>query len=277
MSVVDDTFSLFSNYNCFLKHPPVVSISNNRIFVINEIYNAIESWSENDLDMIQYSYTHLRYEKDKVKKTHWLKACMAEEFVHRLALFEPKDVNNQHELYQSYYKYSTDYLKQIKEKKIVNNTTGVISSTCFTQSFLDMNTALIKLINDTPDDISSKIHLELHYTKMSIYLEIIWHKSKDKRSCIKTVGQSDILNLLETKFSSYNYGYTTIHNGDTLTSPYECMLCTDSCTNYADCMYSNCRHMCICYSCSSKLPDIDRSRCIICRQHNDCLIQVFKP
>ena len=82
---------------------------------------------------------------------------------------------------------------------------------------------------------------------------------------------------LSDSYALYDYRCLTIHNGETLESSYKCMLCTDNCTEHADCMYSNCRHMCVCYNCSSKLSPVDKVKCIICRQHNDCLIQVFKP
>ena len=112
---------------------------------------------------------------------------------------------------------------------------------------------------------------------MSIYVEMIWCKSKDKRCCIRTSGQSNVLNTLNKEFSSFNYNHHTIHNGETLAGPYECLLCADGCTEYADCMYSNCKHMCICYNCSSKLSNSQRVKCMICCQYNDCLIQVLKP
>ena len=82
------------------------------------------------------------------------------------------------------------------------------------------------------------------------------------------------LETLNNQISSYNYPNYIIHNNEPLKEPFNCLICSDDCTEYADCMYSNCRHMCVCYNCSKKL---DKMECMICRQHNDCLIQVFKP
>ena len=75
----------------------------------------------------------------------------------------------------------------------------------------------------------------------------------------------------------YKYGNLIVHNGETLTTPALCAVSGNDCTEYADCMYSNCRHLCLCYNCMCQLENKDRAQCIICRQYNDCIIQVLKP
>lgn len=277
-----ENFSLFSNYNCYLKHPPVISISNNRIFVINELYKRIESWSEEELDIIPDSKVYLRYTNNDYKEKHLRKACMAEECIHRLALFEPKEENadNYYQLYCCYYAFSSKYLEKMKSKQVINfikpvklNRCKLLLETCSTAHM-----GLTTLLKATPEDISSKTNLELHYTKMSIADELFLNGTNDPKSCIRTTLQLNVLNQLAEKFQEeYTYRYPTIHNGETLESSYKCMICSDDCTEYADCMYSNCRHMCVCYNCSTKLSPVDKVKCIVCRQHNDCLIQVFKP
>tara|TARA_B100001248_G_C27344378_1_gene437936 strand:+ start:413 stop:1261 length:849 start_codon:yes stop_codon:yes gene_type:complete len=276
-----ENFSLFSNYNCYLKHPPTVSISTNRIFVINEIYNVIKLWKQEELNIIPDSKVYLHYKNSDFKEKYLKKACMAEECIHRLALFEPKDIDGDdyYQLYSCYYKFSFNYLNKMKLKQVINFIKPVKLNK--SKHLLELcsiaHDGLVFLLNNTPEDVSSKTNLELHYTKMSIADELFLNGTNDSKSCIRTTKQLNVLNDLAKKFRSYTYRYPTIHNGETLESSYKCMICSDDCTEYADCMYSNCRHMCVCYSCSKKLSPIDKVKCIVCRQHNDCLIQVFKP
>ena len=56
--------------------------------------------------------------------------------------------------------------------------------------------------------------------------------------------------------SPYHYGNTIIHNGEPLKESFNCIICADDCTEHADCMYSNCRHMCMCYNCSLKIEPL---------------------
>ena len=108
---------------------------------------------------------------------------------------------------------------------------------------------------------------------ISLSLDKVNHFILDKHT------ENQYINICKLihKHSLYKYGNLIVHNGETLTAPAVCVVCADDCTEYADCMYSNCRHLCVCYNCMRKMDNKDRTQCIICRQYNDCIIQILKP
>ena len=85
----NENFSILSNYNAFLKHPALVNISGIRIYAIYELYKIIEFWNKTKLDNIPDSIVYLRIRSKKGYKDEvLLKACMIEEQIHKLAIFE---------------------------------------------------------------------------------------------------------------------------------------------------------------------------------------------
>lgn len=296
---IDNTYNCLSNYNGYFKKPPTVSINFIRYPSVIEIYNIIKSWNHSKLNSIQKSLAYLRIEINGYNKNILLKACMIEEIIHKNSLFKCSDICSQHSLNETYYNTFNKVIRNIKySKKVVEISSKnlnkkrklseieIINIFCENIESEDSNTKniesnciyrdnlrpLIKLIPKC--DSTLKCNLELHYTKMSIYEELLFESTNDYRfSCI----QSDMdknLNILNERLSSYNYSDYIVHNKEEVKEPFNCLICSDGCTEYADCMYSNCRHMCVCYNCSKKL---DKMECMICRQHNDCLIQVLKP
>tara|TARA_B100001123_G_scaffold434561_1_gene561316 strand:- start:184 stop:1080 length:897 start_codon:yes stop_codon:yes gene_type:complete len=296
---INDTYNCLTYYNGYFKKPPIIDINNIRYYSVIEIYDIIKFWSDSELDTIQDSIVYLRLEIDGYNKRILLKACMIEEIIHKNSLFKCSNINSQHSLNMTYYNVLNEVIETIKySKKIVESSTGKLSKKrkvskteminifCKTTESNECNIENIKnniiysdnllpLIELIPNcDSTLKCNLELHYTKMSIYEELLFQSiNDDKFNCVN----SKMLKNLETlndQISSYNYPNYIIHNNEPLKEPFNCLVCSDGCTEHADCMYSNCRHMCVCYNCSKKL---DKMECMICRQHNDCLIQVFKP
>jgi hypothetical protein len=271
----NENFSLFSNYNAFLKHPALINISGIRMYAISELYKTIEFWDKTKLDKIPYSIVYLRIGSKKGYKDEvLLKACMIEEQIHKLAIFENRDLYNQTRLNYYYYKSLYMYLTKLRYNQVFNTKPPKLN---FEKSNI-YNEFIKPLINTIPEDSPSKTHLEILYTKLSVYDEYMkWQMYPQYFENTRTNQQLFNMQNIHENLSLYNYGNIMVHNGVKLTEPYTCLICADGCTEYADCMYSNCRHLCMCYNCSSKLSGKDKTKCIICRQHNDCLLQILKP
>ena len=271
----NENFSILSNYNAFLKHPALVNISGIRIYAIYELYKIIEFWNKTKLDNIPDSIVYLRIRSKKGYKDEvLLKACMIEEQIHKLAIFETRDLYNQTEMNYCYYKALYMYLTKLRHKQIFNTKPPKLN---FEKSEI-YNEYIKPLLNEIPEDTPSKIHLEIHYTRLSVYEEYMcWQMYPQYFLNTRTPQQLFNIQIMNENLSLYKYRNIMVHNGVKLTEPCTCLINADGCTEYADCMYSNCRHLCMCYNCSSKLSGKDKTTCIICRQHNDCLIQVLRP
>ena len=248
-------YNVFTNYNGFLNHPCIVNISIIRIPAIYELYKYISLWDESKLNDIPNTLIYLRLKKDsEYKENILLKSSMIEEQVHKHALSLNK-----------YYLYLKCYNKGLHSP--------------FIHDFKDSpdNYSRLQLyIDSIPNVDHRKLHLEMLYTRMSFFEYNLFTFVRTSYMLVKFTDQQRInmQRLLDNEFQKYKHGNTIIHNEEYLNKAPKCAICIDA---YADCMYSNCRHLCICYNCLLKLNENNRICCIICRQHNDCIIQTLNP
>lgn len=277
----DQTFNVMTYHNGYFNKPPVVDIKNIRYYSIIEIYNLIKEIDKKFLDKLPNSLVYLKFKKINFDNYILLKSCVIEEFIHKNALFMNKTLESQHELNLNYYKVFTN----VKEKivKFKNNQQFNILNILNLEKNdykVNLNNYILKenllpLLVNTPDaEFTFSSNLELHYTKLSIYEELFLQNIKSKNSVCKTKQMIKNLSIYNKNICLYNYPNCLVHNKEPLKTTFDCIVCSDNCTEYADCMYSNCRHMCLCYNCSKKLKDF---KCIVCNQYNDTLIQVYKP
>lgn len=277
MSLISsDKFSIFSNINGFMSHPAVVSISKIRIYSVYKIYEYLEKWDTKELNKIPDSLVFLSFKADNnMNKLAFKKSCMVEEQVHKHCLVNQTNIYDNCNLNHLYYKYLYIFIQKIDEKRIFKTKPDVIN---YEESSIYFQ--LKTLLQAIQREIPSKTNLESDYT-LSSYLEeymMIHDFNINKRTKLEL---NNIMKIIDLTFNQpetvYNYGDMIIHNGEPLKESFNCIVCADDCTEYADCMYSNCRHMCMCYNCSLKIEDSKKTTCIICKQHNDRIIQVFKP
>jgi hypothetical protein len=276
MSKVD--FSPFINFNEYIDMPPMISISNIRYNAVLEIYSSLSKYSDMEIDSIPDSFVYIRMNIASYDVKKLLKALMLEEKIHKKALFsEKKDMKSQCELNMCYYKCLYDGLNAIRIKNVFIEITTSLESLTVNSDYIKSLKPLLSI--SMYDTSFGKCHYESIYTKLSILEEGLFYKTFDNRVVCSTEGEQKMMIYFNQNISSFNIDSSKliIHNKTPLNTPYECSVCSDSCTKYADCMYSNCRHMCLCYACSSQLDRININKCIICNQWNDCIIQVYSP
>lgn len=265
--------NIFRNYNGFLKHPCTIDISNIRIPAIYEICKLISPWDKKRLDNIPDTLIYIRLKKQQeYDENILLKSSMIEEQIHKHALSGITDLFNQSELNLNYYNCLNSYLKLISS--------GEAFKTPFVKVNFEQYIGECSFLNvytkEIPDVDPRKSHLELYYTMLS-FLE---YKNFDFIKCMSLVKftkeqQLNMKRLLEKENvlkSVQEWGDTIVHNGEYSNTVAKCAVCME---NHADCMYSNCRHLCLCYECLTKVDNKNKEYCIICKQHNDCIIQTF--
>lgn len=267
--ISNNNFSIFTNINGCINNTPIVSISRTRVYGIYKIYDMIKKWSNRQLDKIPDSLVYLNFQcESHMRKKAFRKACMIEELIHKDSLFKADNHLDHIKLNYAYYSNLHIYLYKLKNKKIFQKNYKKIDYQDNSKFFF-----IKEKMKGFPKDPPSKTSLETSYTFLSFFEEYMLIKDLDIRKRTKKEEHT----ILNFDVNLYDYGSVIIHNGETLNEPFNCIVCADNCTEYADCMYSNCRHMCMCYNCSKKLEPSKRTTCIICRQHNDRIIQVFKP
>ena len=276
MSTVD--FSPFINFNEYMGMIPMISISNIRYNTILEIYKSLSEYSDQEIDAIPDSFVFIRMNIPGYDVKKLSKALMLEEKIHKKALFSEKnDIKSQCELNMCYYRCLYEGLNAIRIKNIfIEHMTSLESLT----GDPDYIKSLKPLLDISMYDTSfGKCHYESIYTKLSILEECLFYKTFDNRMVCSTEGEIALINYFNVNIADFNIDSSkiVIHNTETLNTPYECSVCSDSCTKYADCMYSNCRHMCLCYGCCTQLDKLNLNKCIICNQWNDSIIQVYSP
>lgn len=266
--------NVFTNYNSFLNHPCTLNISNIRIPAIYEIYKYISLWDESKLKNIPDTLVYLRLKKKpKYKENILLKSSMIEEQIHKHALSDIINLFNQNELNLNYYKCLNIYLEKIKSNKAFNDPFTIRDFRDYPGHY----TRIKQHIDSIPDTDPAKSHLEMQYTMLSFFEYNLFAFVRISYPLVKFTKKqySNMQRLSKDEFSKWcQWGNTIIHNGEYSNKAAKCAICIDA---YADCMYSNCRHLCICYNCLLKLDGKNREHCIICRQHNDCIIQTLNP
>ena len=263
----------FMNMNEYLKKPVTVSILKNRLPTINCIFKLLKKWNLNEVSKIPDRFVYLRIYKDTNKKEHWKKACIVEEMIHRYALLSHFNLKNQSLLNREYYKYVEKIINTLSYLKKEN-----IGNLDYLKSHHVYSINLEPLLSVIPDEKETlSTQLELFYTKMSIFEEIMLLDCENERALQLTPQQIENLCSYDRNVSLFNNDTSVIHNGDVVNQPYKCIVCSDGCNEYADCMYSNCNHMCVCYNCSLKLENKHKNKCMICSRYNDFLIKVKNP
>jgi hypothetical protein len=271
-------FSPFINFNEYMDMIPMISISNIRYNTVLEIYIGLKEYSNEELDAIPDSFVYIRMNIASYDVKRLSKALMLEEKIHKKALFSEKtDIKSQCELNMSYYKCLYDGLNAIRIKNVFIEITTSLETLTSDNTYIKFLKPLLDI--SLYDTSFGKCHYEFIYTKLSIIEECLFYNTLDSRAICSTEGEKDMMLYFNENISSFNIDSSKliIHNKTPLNTPYECSVCSDSCTKYADCMYSNCRHMCLCYACSTQLDRININKCIICNQWNDCIIQVYSP
>ena len=273
--MIDKHYNPFNSLNSYLKKPVTVSIINIRYHTIESIYNIIKDWKNDEIGKIPDRFVYLRINKENVIHEYWLKSCMIEEQIHIMSLIEIFNTTDQYQLNTTYYKYAKKMIINIKKKNIFIDEITPLND--LKRNYIYTNHLYDLLIVMPNEQYTLKSQLELYYTKLSIFEERLFEDTQNERSIIKNNQQSVVLRHFDDNIHLYNCSFTTVHNGCKLNEAYKCIICSDGCTEYADCMYSNCRHLCICYNCSQKMPIHQQITCPICKGYNDFLIQIFNP
>ena len=269
----NEDHNIFRNYNGFLKHPCTIDISNIRIPAIYEICKLISPWDKKRLDNIPDTLIYIRLKKQQEQDENTLlKSCMIEEQIHKHALSGITDLFNQSELNLNYYNCLGVYLKIIRSGEAFEAPCAKVNL----QNYVKGTSYLKKYVQKISDIDPRKSHLELYYNRLSfleyIYIDFIKHTSLIKFTTKQQLNMISLLNNKNGLKFIEKWGNTIIHSGEYSNSESKCAVCIQ---NHADCMYSNCRHLCLCYECLVKLDCKNREYCIICKQHNDCIIQTF--
>ena len=163
-----------------------------------------------------------------------------------------KTLESQHELNLQYYQLFTNIKDKIVKFKSTQNLNILkifnLEKSDYTLNNYILKENLLPLLINTPDaEFTFSSNLELHYTKLSIYEELFLQNIKSKNIVCKTKQMIQNLSIYNKNICLYNYP-NCIHNKEPLKTTL-IVLYGDNCTILHR-MYSNCRHMCVCYNCS---------------------------
>ena len=111
--------------------------------------------------------------------------------------------------------------------------------------------------------------MEFIFTKISILEEYIYKKMSSSRIVARSSSTKAVLTYLNDHLSLFEVEpeKSVFHNDSSTEPEFNCLICVESCTEIATCMYSNCKHVVMCNECRKSMPEDKLLKCIYYHQH----------